>query len=127
MGVAGGEMAMRVCVAAVLLDFEEKLRHRLIEAPSKEMRATDYRERVANAGTGTKAQRRFYMLDRDVGLAGPHPERSADRPAARKAGVECEGAIDQRDHRADILAEISQRQGGVGQGARIVAGCSEGP
>src|SRR4029077_13046473 len=103
------------------------LRHRFPEAPSEEMRATYYRERVANAGAGTEAQRRFYMLDRDIGLAGPHPERSADRPAARKTGVEREGAVDQRDHRADILAEIGQRQGSIGRGAWIVASPFESP
>ena len=37
MGVAGGENAMRMRVAWILLDPEKQIWHRLIEAPSQEM------------------------------------------------------------------------------------------
>src|SRR5215469_6557949 len=67
------------------------------------------------------------MLDRDVGLTGPIPEGATDLPAAREARVEREGAIDQRHHRTDVLAEIRQRSGGIGKDARIIAGDLQGP
>ena len=38
------------------------------------------------------------MLDRDVGLALPEPEHTAEVPAAREIRVECQGAIDQRHY-----------------------------
>ena len=71
MRVAGGEIAIRLRVAWILLDREEQLRHCLIEAPAEEMRGAYYEERRADAGAGTEAQRGFDMLDRDVGLARP--------------------------------------------------------
>jgi len=57
------------------------------------------------------------MLDRDVGLARPEPENAAHKPAASEAGVERQRAVDQPDHRADILAEIRQRGGGINDGS----------
>jgi hypothetical protein len=74
LGVAGGEEAILVCEARILLDREEELRHRLIEAPAEEMRIAYYRERVADSGTRAEAQRSLGTLDRDVGLACPIPE-----------------------------------------------------
>ena len=47
-------------------------------------------------------------------------------PAAREVRVERQGAIDQRHHGADVLAEIGQREGGIRQDARIVAGHFQG-
>ena len=41
MGVAGGEMTIRLWVTWILLDREEELRHCLIEALAKEMRAAN--------------------------------------------------------------------------------------
>ena len=66
------------------------------------------------------------MLDRDVGLARPVPENAADIPAAREARVERQRTINQRHHRTDVLAERGQREGGIGKGARIVAGNLQG-
>src|SRR5438034_1459080 len=110
MGVARREIAIRMRDARILLHREEQLRHRLIEATSEEMRATYYRERVPDAGAGTKPQCGFCMLDRDVGLARPVPERSADGPATSIAWVERQGTVDQRHHGVDVLAEIAQRE-----------------
>jgi hypothetical protein len=71
MSVAGREKAMRRREAWILLDREEQLRHGIIEAPSEEMRHTYRKERRADAGAGTEAQRGLIMLDRDIGLARP--------------------------------------------------------
>ena len=46
---------------------------------------------------------------------------SAEEPAECEARVERERAIDQRRHRAEVLAEIGQYHGGDGEDARIVA------
>ena len=86
------------------------------------MRGAYCKERHADAGAGTEAQRGIEMLDRDVGLARPNPEHAADVPAARKIRVEHERAVHQRYHGADIFAEIGQRLRGIRQDARIVAG-----
>jgi len=45
------------------------------------------------------------MLDREIGLAGPEPEKAAYIPAAGEARVERQRSVDQPDHGADILAE----------------------
>ena len=66
------------------------------------------------------------MLDRDIWLARPQPEDAADVPAARVVRVEREGTINQRHHRADVLAKIGQRFGGIRQDPRIVAGHFQG-
>src|SRR5260370_22939757 len=59
------------------------------------------------------------MLDREIGLTGPEPEKAAHIPAAGKARVECQRSIDQPDHSADILA-ASQHERGVREDARVV-------
>ena len=52
---------------------------------------------------------------------------AADVPAARKARIESESAIDQCDHRIEIFAENRERHCGVGQNARVVPGDLDGP
>jgi cytochrome c len=47
-------------------------------------------------------------------------------PAAREVRVERQGTVDERHHRADVLAEIGQGEGGVRQHAGIVAGPFQG-
>jgi hypothetical protein len=42
------------------------------------------------------------MLDREIGFAGPEPEKAAQIPAAGEARVELERAVDQPDHRTDV-------------------------
>src|SRR5215469_730152 len=90
------------------------------------MRAAYYSERRADAGAGTEAQRGFDMLDRNVGLTRPIPECATEIPAARVVRVERQGAVDQRYHGTDILAEIGQRVGGIRPDAWIVAGHHQG-
>ena len=53
------------------------------------------------------------MLDRDVGLARKRLRMPLMMPAAREIRVERQRTIDQRYHRADVLAEIGQREGGI--------------
>src|SRR6516162_8775572 len=60
------------------------------------------------------------MLDREVGLARGQPEGGADVPTACEIRVQNEGAVDQRYHGADILAEIRQGESGIYNSARIV-------
>ena len=60
------------------------------------------------------------MLDREIVLTGPDPENAAQIPAAGEARVERQRTVDQPDHGADILAEIRQHEGGVGEDARVV-------
>src|SRR6516165_349011 len=85
------------------------------------MRGAYFYERRADAGARTEAQRGLDMLDRDVRLAGPMPEDAADVPPTCEIRIEHEGTVDQRDHGADVLAEIGQREGGIRQDTRIVA------
>src|SRR3954447_3486558 len=79
------------------------------------MRFSHCKERRADSGAGTEAKRGFYMLDRDVGLTGHQPEDAADVPAAGVVRVERQGAVNQRHHGADVLAEMGQRVGGSHQ------------
>ena len=60
------------------------------------------------------------MLDREIGLTGPEPEKAGQISAAGEARVERERPVDQPDHGADILAQSSQHEGGVGKDARVV-------
>jgi hypothetical protein len=53
-------------------------------------------------------------------LTGKHPENAAHVPAAGKARVDRKRTVDQPDHRADILAEIRQGEGRVGEDARVI-------
>ena len=101
------------------MDREEQLRHGLTETAADEMCTTYYKEQRAGADAGTEAQRGFSMLDCDVGL-GPQSSCAADEPAAREIRIERQGTIDQRRHGADVLAEIGQRLGGIGQDSRVV-------
>src|SRR5713101_1664672 len=65
------------------------------------------------------------MLDREVRLTGPEPENATHIPAAGEARVKRQRALYQPDHGADILTEVSQHLGGIGEGRRIVLRCLE--
>ena len=57
-------------------------------------------------------------------------ETTADVPAAGEARIEHQRAVDQRDHRTDVLAEIAQRKGSIGKHSGVVSGhlqCSASP
>jgi hypothetical protein len=70
MGVAGGEKTIRRWEAWILLNREEQLRHRLIEAPAEEMRGAYLMERRADPGARTETPRGLEVLDSGVGLGG---------------------------------------------------------
>src|SRR5205085_12523436 len=57
-----------------------------------------------------------------VRLARPRSKVAAKMPAARITWVQREGTVGQRHHGADVLAEISQRESGIRQDGRVVAG-----
>ena len=67
------------------------------------------------------------MLYCQIGLASDQPHGTAGVPAACEARVQQQRAIGQRDHGADVLAEIGERKGGIGQDGGIVAGHLQGP
>src|SRR5215831_1193319 len=60
------------------------------------------------------------MRDREVGLTGMYPEKTADIPAAGEARVERERTVDQPDHGTDVLPELTQHESGVREDARVV-------
>ena len=60
------------------------------------------------------------MLDREIGLTGKYPEKAAHIATAGEARVESERTVDQPYHGANVLAEVSQHEGGVGEDARVV-------
>src|SRR5215469_2210420 len=122
MSIARRKIAIRRRETGILLDCDEQFRHRLIKAPSQEMRLAYQRKRGANAGARTETQRGLGMLDREVGLAGEKPENAADVPPAGKIRVERQGMIDQSNHCVDILAEIGQGEGGIDNDVRVVTG-----
>jgi hypothetical protein len=84
-----------------------------------------YAEGSSGAGAGTKAQRNFTVADRST-VAGPQPEDAINTPAVGEAWVERNGTIDQRHHRVDVFAKVSQWQGGIHRDARIVTGHFQG-
>ena len=67
------------------------------------------------------------MLDRNVGLTRPDPERATDAPSARKTRIQRECTIDERRHAPDVFAQIGRRHGNIHQYARIVTGHFQGP
>ena len=85
------------------------------------------KDRVGDALARTEAQRSLEMLDCDIGLACPIPECAAKGRPTSVVRVERQGTIDQRHHRADVLAERGQRMGGIHQDDRIVAGRLQRP
>jgi len=66
------------------------------------------------------------MLDCEIVLACTVFEHSADVPPARKARVERQRAIYQCHHRADVLAEMRERQGGIRKDAWVLTGDLQG-
>ena len=71
--------------------------------------------------TRVEPERGLAVRDCRVEVARPSSDLSTEEPAECEARVERERAIDQRRHRAEVLAEIGQYHGGDGEDARIVA------
>ena len=60
------------------------------------------------------------MFDPEIELTGPHPEKTADKPAAGITRVEHQRAIDQSNHSTDILAGPRQHLGSIREHDRVV-------
>ena len=60
------------------------------------------------------------MLYCDIMLTREYPEKAADKPTAGVPRVQCQRAVDQPNHRADVLAEGSQHLRGVGEYTWVV-------
>jgi len=118
MRVAGGEIAVGVREAWIFWESDELLCH--VETPGNEMCAADDKLGGADARTQAETKRGLAMLDRDVGQACPIMEGPADMPPTGETRVQLQRAIDQRDHRTDVLAEICERERGIRQDARVV-------
>src|ERR1700756_1704343 len=127
MDKAGGEIAIWCRETRIVLDSEKQFRQRLLEAPAEQLCGANYIENLAKPAAWAETQRSLGTLDCSVKLARKKQENGTDVPAARKARVERQRPIDQRHNRADILAEIGQREGGIGQSARIVTGHLQRP
>src|SRR6516225_2360003 len=89
--------------------------------------AAQQTEGHADAGARTETKRGLHVLYCEIRLSGPELQGAADVPAAREAGVERQSTVDQRHHGTEILAEIAQRKGGIGDGAGIVTGYLQSP
>jgi len=126
MRITGGEIAMRLWEARIVLDREEECRHCLIEAPAEEMCAAHCKKGHADGRTRAEPQRGLDVLEREVGLTCSQPKIAADLPAACEARVQRQCTIDQCHHRADVLTEIAERRGGIRQDAGVIAGDLEG-
>src|SRR4029077_950946 len=70
--------------------------------------------------TRAEAHRSLDTLDPEIGLAGPHPEKAAHKPAAGVTRVEHQRTVDQADHRPNIRAEPRQHLSSIGENARVV-------
>src|SRR5215469_18493641 len=68
-----------------------------------------------------EAQRALDMRDRQIRLACPQTKETADIPSAGGARVERKGALDERDHSFDVLAELRQHKGGIGENRGVIA------
>ena len=127
MRIARGEKAISYRKARIILDRAQQVRQCRIEAPAEEMRCAQYKESRVHFVERAEPQRCIDMLNGEIRLVRPQPEEGADPPSACVVRVECQCAIHQRRHRADVLAERGQHQGGICQNFRVVAACIEGP
>ena len=121
MGVASRKTAVGVRESRRGLDRNPQPWDCLCETPTEEQSGTDQVRLPCRPCARAEAQGHLSMLDREIRLAGPQPEKTADVPAARVARIEGESAIDQRDHRIEVFAENGECHCGVGQNTGIVA------
>ncbi len=68
MGITGGEKPIWLRKVRPVLDREEELWDRLVEAPAYEQRTANHAENRANSATRAEPQSGLGMLDRNVGL-----------------------------------------------------------
>src|SRR6266404_5727694 len=127
MSIASSKITVRVRESRHRLDCNPQPWDRLLEISAEELSGTDQERLLSHPRARAEAQGHFSMLDREIRLAGPQPEKTADVPAAREARIEGEGAINQRDHGINVFAENGERHCGVGQNARVVPRHLDGP
>src|SRR6202035_4338801 len=99
----------------------EQLRRRLVKLAFEEISLADQAQRRTRPLARAQPERSIGMLDGAIVLTGPEPQNATQKPAAGEARGQCEGTVDQRHHRTDILAEIRQNKRCIGQDARVVA------
>src|ERR1700730_6233366 len=95
MSIASRKITVGVGENRHALDRNPQLWDCLLETTAEEQSGTDQVRLGSGPCGGTDARGNLSMLDREILLAGPQPEKTADVPAAREAGIEGEGAIDQ--------------------------------
>jgi hypothetical protein len=104
----------------MVLNGQKQLRRRFVKLTFDEIGRAYHRQGRTHALARSQPQRGLDMLDREIGMTGKNPEKSAKKPAEGAARVEGERPVDQRDRRAGIFAEIRQHEGGVGADPRVV-------
>src|SRR5215471_20979116 len=109
MSIASRKKTVRGREYRHVLDSHAHPRNGLFETPAEEQRGTDQIRAHARLSARAQPQGPAGMLDRQIRLPGPQSQKAADEPAARIARIKGESAIDQHDHRIDVLAETGER------------------
>jgi hypothetical protein len=60
------------------------------------------------------------MFNGEIGFTGERSYNAAQKPTSGVARVERERTVDQSDHCAYFLAELSEHMGGVGEHSRVI-------
>src|SRR5215472_7778184 len=121
MGVASREKTIGGWKNRPFLDRDPQPREGLFETPAEKQGGTDQPRTAARLGARAEPQRPTGVFDRQIRLPGPQSEKAADVPAVRVTRIKGEGAVDQHDHRIDVLAETGKGKSGVRQDARVVS------
>src|SRR5882757_5906729 len=104
----------------MVLNVQQQLRRRFIELALEEIGPTYHGKRVTHTLARAQTQRGLDVLDREIVLTDQEPDLTAEIPTAGEARVQSERTVDQPDRGPDVLAEIRQREGCIGEGARVV-------
>src|SRR5580700_8899655 len=83
MGIAGGKITVGVREKRHGLDRNPQPWHCLLEMSAEEQRGTDQELLLSRPHARAEAQGYLSMLNGEIRLAGPQPEKTADMPAAR--------------------------------------------
>src|SRR5262249_54236156 len=104
----------------MVLNGQHQLCCRLVKLTFEQISVTQRDQGLTHSLARAQPQRSLDMRDREIGLAGPHPENAAAKPAAREARIERQCTVYQRDHGVDILAESRLHLCGIGKGPWVV-------
>ena len=113
-------------VFRLLLYRQQQLGSCLLELPASEMRTPADLQYGADEDSWAEPRCGLAMLDSEGQVACQQSQEAAGQSAARITRIQVQCAIDQGNHCADVLGEISQGWGAVGQGNRIVASHTQG-